>query len=426
MFLEIGVEWSEMQAFLSKRKKDIVKWLLVAVKSDNTVYVKSIVERMMQLNVDWPELAIILKSATTDLNNLSKLDEGDMSLNELDDLMRIEQNFNKNEIYYALMLIAKNKFTVVDHPDIGYLLDDQQERIKEFMLYRLERKDVFEFIRIVGMLKSTRIGWTWPTELAEQRKHDVVKLLLSLRINPYSDPELLLDLAWILKKNGISWPELDTIERSVRSDSRQINESDDEYDDQSDPLYNTIYELFDSPNFMDVFDLPYIYDVERLQQNPEIKTLFYENMQAIGEEVAKSIIDEQSVIVLNKVVNGLIAFGIELPNRDLQATLKPYTKDIKNILVSLFIDSGPSSTMYIKQACDSLKQLGMNIDSEKVVDFNANKATIITFLLQTIKNTEYQEDVISYIDSLRQIGADWPELSIIEKSVRSDINQNDS
>ena len=217
MLLEIGVNWPEMQAFLSKRKTGIVKWLLNAVKEDHTPYVKSIVEKMVRLNIDWPELAIILKSANAELKNPSELDEGDMSSSELDDWMRIEQNFNSNQIYYALLIIDKNDFNVVRNPDIGYLLDSQQDNIREFMLHRLERKDVFEFIRIADMIKSTRIGWTWPTDLIEQKKPEVVKLLLTMILNPYADPELVLDLSWMLGKLGTQWPELSIIEKSVRS-----------------------------------------------------------------------------------------------------------------------------------------------------------------------------------------------------------------
>lgn len=220
MLLEAGVDWPEMQAFLLTRKSNIVKWLLIAVREDNTPYVKSIVERMLKLNINWPELSIILKSANTELKNPSELDEGDMSANELDDWMRIEQNFDTNQIYYALLLIDKNDFNVVKQPDIGYLLDGQQDNIREFMLHRLERKDVFEFIRIADMIKSTRIGWTWPTALIEQKKTEIVKLLLSMVLNPYAEGELVLDLSWMLGKLGIAWPELSIIEKSVRSDNK--------------------------------------------------------------------------------------------------------------------------------------------------------------------------------------------------------------
>lgn len=220
MMLEIGIDWPEMQAFLSKRKTGIVKWLLNAVKEDHTPYVKSIVERMLRLNINWPELSIILKSANAELKSPTELDESDMTLQQLDDWARIEQNFNSNQIYYALLLIDKNDFNVVKHPDIGYLLDGQQDNIREFMLHRLERKDVFEFIRIADMIKSTRIGWTWPIELIEQKKTEVVKLLLSLILNPYAERELVLDLSWMLGKLGIQWPELSIIEKSVRSDNK--------------------------------------------------------------------------------------------------------------------------------------------------------------------------------------------------------------
>ncbi len=218
--LDAGVDWSEMQIVLSTRKKDIVRWLLDASKKQHTAYVKKVTDELIALNVNWPELGIILKSANAELNRPTELDEGDMSSSELDDLMRIEQNFNANQIYYALLLIDKNDFNVVKHPDIGYLLNDQQANIREFMLHRLERKDVFEFIRIADMIKSTRIGWTWPTELIEQKKPEVVKLLLSLVLNPYAESELVLDLSWMIGKLGIEWPELSIIEKSVRSDSK--------------------------------------------------------------------------------------------------------------------------------------------------------------------------------------------------------------
>lgn len=419
--LDIGIDWPEFTQYLDNKKPKIIKWFLTALTQDGEVYLTNTIPGLIKRGLNWPELHVILKGATSEVKKYKDLDESDMSLAELDDFMRIEQNFNRNEIYYALLLIDKNDFNVVKHPDIGHLLDDQQSNIREFMLHRLDRKDVFEFIRIADMLKSTRIGWTWPAELVEQKKRDVIKLLLSLRINPYSDPEVLLDLSWMLKKIGIAWPELDAIEKSVRSETKNIAESDDDDDDKH--IYNVVYELFDSPNFMDVFDLPYMYAAETLRQDPEVKTLFYENMDSISKKIVESIVDDQSTILLGDVVRGLDAFGIELPNRAMQTALKPYAKKIEMSLVSTFIETGPRIIAYIKQACDQLKRLGLNIDANKIVNINTNKTQIITHLLQTIKDGEYIEDAVNYIESLRRLGADWPELSIIEKSVRKDIGQ---
>lgn len=218
---DIGVDWPEFSQYVDDKKPKIIKWLLTMLIEENDVYLTNVIPQLIKRGLDWPELHVILKSAIADVDEYKDLDESDMSLAELDDYMRIEQNFNRNEIYYALLLIDKNDFNVVKYPDIGHLLDDQQNNIREFMLHRLDRKDVFEFIRIADMLNSTRIGWAWPAELVEQKKHNVIKLLLSLTVNPYSDPELPLDLSWMLKKIGIAWPELDIIEKSVRTDINQ-------------------------------------------------------------------------------------------------------------------------------------------------------------------------------------------------------------
>ena len=219
--LDIGVDWPEFAQYLNNKKPKIIKWMLTTLKQDGEVYLSNVIPTLIKRGLDWPELRIILKSANIEVEHYKDLDESDMSSAELDDFIRIEQNFNRNEIYYALMLMDKNDFTVVNQPDLGYLLDDQQHNIREFMLHRLDRKDVFEFIRIASMLKSSRIGWTWPTELIEQKKHAVIKLLLGLRISPYIEQELMLDLIWMLKKIGIDWPELSIIEKSVRSEIKK-------------------------------------------------------------------------------------------------------------------------------------------------------------------------------------------------------------
>jgi hypothetical protein len=218
---DIGVDWPEFTQYLDNKKPKIIKWMLITLTQEGETYLTNAIPMLLNRGVDWPELHVILKSATIEVEKYRDLDESDMSVVELDDYMRIEQNFNRNEIYYALLLIDKNDFDVVKHPDIGYLLDDQQDNIREFMLHRLDRKDVFEFIRIANILKSSRIGWTWPAELIEQKKHEVIKLLLGLRLSPYSEPELLLDLSWMLKKSGIDWPELSIIEKSVRTDIKK-------------------------------------------------------------------------------------------------------------------------------------------------------------------------------------------------------------
>jgi hypothetical protein len=417
---DIGVDWPEFVQYIDDNKPKIIKWMLKVLTEEGETYLTNVIPMLIDRGLDWPEFQVILKSARSEVEKYKDLDESDMSASELDDYMHVEQNFNRNEIYYALLLIDKNDFNVVKHPDIGYLLDDQQFNIREFMLHRLDRKDVFEFIRIADMLKSTRIGWTWPAELVEQKKHDVIKLLLSLRINPYSDPEILLDLSWMLKKNGIVWPELDTIEKSVRSETKNLNETEEDDDDQ---IYNIIYELLDSPNFMSVFDLPY--NAEKLRRNPEVKTLIYDNIEDIGKAIVQSIEDETLFNILNDVVNGLDKFGIELPNRDLQAILTPYVAEIELELTQMLVENGNTAIRYIKQACNSLKRLGINLDAEKFSNADFNKQNIMILLLKLIKNSEDAEDALEHIETLRQLGVDWPELSIIEKSLKTDINQND-
>jgi hypothetical protein len=418
--LDIGIDWPEFTQYLDDKKPKIIKWLLTALTQDGEVYLTNTIPGLIKRGLDWPELHVILKGATSEVEKYKDLDESDMSLAELDDYMRIEQNFNRNEIYYALLLIDKNDFNVVKYPDIGHLLDDQQNNIREFMLHRLDRKDVFEFIRIADMLKSTRIGWTWPAELVEQKKREVVKLLLSLRINPYSDPEVLLDLSWMLKKIGIAWPELDAIEKSVRSETKNLNESDDDDDNR---VYNVVYKMFDSPYFMYVFSLSSSFSIKELRKNPEVKTLFYKNMPAIGKEIVRSIIKDQTDHTLTYVINGLTDFGIILPNNELRAVLKKYKSKIKKTLVYEFIDGGPGAATFVNSVCNKLKQLGIDINAEKIVDININKTQIIIHLLQTLKHEQGIGYIITYIESLRRLGADWPELSIIEKSVRKDMGQ---
>ena len=215
---DIGVDWPEFAQYLNNKKPKIIKWMLKVLIEEGETYLTNVIPMLINRGVDWPELHVILKSARVEVEKYIDLDESNMSGAELDDYISIEQNFNRNEIYYALMLMDNNDFNVVDHPDLGYLLDDQQDNIREFMLHRLDRKDVFEFIRIADMLKSSRIGWTWPVELIEQKKHTVIKLLLGLRLSPYIETELLLDLLWMLKKSGIDWPELSIIEKSARTD----------------------------------------------------------------------------------------------------------------------------------------------------------------------------------------------------------------
>lgn len=216
---EVMPPYADILAMLQGHKPGIMKRVLRYVKfydqDEVHRYVPKMIAALKGFGVDWPELNVVSKSLRSDIK------ESDMSSSELDDFFNIERNFNANQIYYALLLIDKNDFNVVKHPDIGYLLDDQQDNIREFMLHRLDRKDVFEFIRIANILKSSRIGWTWPDELIEQKKHEVIKLLLGLRISPYSEPELLLDLSWMLKKNGVTWPELSIIEKSVRTDIKK-------------------------------------------------------------------------------------------------------------------------------------------------------------------------------------------------------------
>jgi hypothetical protein len=204
---------------LPEHKHGIMKRILRYIKNydqeEVNRYVPKMVAALRYFGVDWADLDVVSKSLQSDIK------ESDMSSSELNDFFNIERNFNSNQIYSALLLIDKNDFTATRHSDIAEILDDQQDNIQEFMQHRLDRKDVFEVIRMFDIVQSTKIGWTWPKQFLEQHKHDVIKLLLIAVVNPYGDPELSLELAWMLKKNGITWPELSIIEKSVRTDIKK-------------------------------------------------------------------------------------------------------------------------------------------------------------------------------------------------------------
>jgi hypothetical protein len=216
---EVMPSYADILAMLQSHKPGIMKRVLRYVKfydqDEVHRYVPMMIAALKGFGVDWPELNVVSKSLRSDIK------ESDMSSSELDDFFNIERSFNSNQIYSALLLIDKNDFTATRYPDIAAILDDQQDNIQEFMLHRLDRKDVFEVIRIFDIVQSTKIGWTWPKQFVEQYKHDIVKLLLIAVINPYGDSELALDLAWMLKKNGVTWPELSIIEKSVRTDIKK-------------------------------------------------------------------------------------------------------------------------------------------------------------------------------------------------------------
>lgn len=199
-----GISWPELVALLQTHKELIVKVMLVKYKN---FYKKTdilpFVKKLREIGIEWPELAMIEKSAKADLQ------ESDNPAVTPQEQYVIDLLF-PGSFYRAILSLYT--WNVVSKP-IQAAIERQKTKFLAYLTECVIVKENFStFFRGVLVLRHQQIAWPEIDELVEASKRPfIIKLLTKLK--DHEDSTDLLYIESVIKdaKRVVNWPELKII-----------------------------------------------------------------------------------------------------------------------------------------------------------------------------------------------------------------------
>jgi hypothetical protein len=377
----------ELKNLLEKHRSMIVEKLLEFAENNPSMLTMDL-SIINQLGLDWPELKTDVYRAYED-HLLNKFDK----------------SYNVKTLYRLLREIKEHGHTVKDFPRLLKVADSFKEQllfyndtqISDMIWAMLE-----SYMTNVDRFKS--IGLPWP-ELNEpdayarsvlnSRKQDTVKRLLQDLKS--SAPEYPLKDIAALRVVGVDWPELDVIERSLKTDianKRQINETQqspfdatlvDQLNTLLPKLLRTRVEYLNNRFYFGPF-IDFMFDV--------VKAKFSEAKKQRVFELLEPVVLESIDSYISSMKDPTFAFRHFMDYFEKLLTLAQYT----------------------------------DYDYSAVID--RNKASILKMVLASVRVYMNEPDNIghwsryqSYVGLAKLIkswGLTWPELDKIVRSLASD------
>jgi hypothetical protein len=377
----------ELKNLLEKHRSMIVEKLLEFAENNPSMLTMDL-SIINQLGLDWPELKTDVYRAYED-HLLNKFDK----------------SYNVKTLYRLLREIKEHGHTIKDFSRLLQVADSFKEQllfyndtqISDTIWAMLE-----SYMTNVDRFKS--IGLPWP-ELNEpdayarsvlnSRKQDTVKRLLQDLKS--SAPEYPLKDIAALRSVGVDWPELDVIERSLKTDianKRQINETQqspfdatlvDQLNTLLPKLLRTRVEYLNNRFYFGPF-IDFMFDV--------VKAKFSEAKKQRVFELLEPVVLESIDSYISSMKDPTFAFRHFMDYFEKLLTLAQYT----------------------------------DYDYSAVID--RNKASILKMVLASVRVYMNEPDNIghwsryqSYVGLAKLIkswGLTWPELDKIVRSLASD------
>ena len=223
-------KYPAVKELVNSYKTDIIKGMLTFLSRPDTPFlidartsVQFNIDTIRSVGLEWPEFAIIERSI-----NSKQLKENNYDDLEYDD-------HNKPDIKGATQYIydVKNDFDKFGELPINGIMNDLEfrynlDRNSIDQVLQLIKSDIIIYINtefgkggysIYGAIrrldKLHRGGINWPEmyRMLDNQKHNIVKYMLEqIKINVSG---MIMEMAIILTRMGVSWPELVVINRSI-------------------------------------------------------------------------------------------------------------------------------------------------------------------------------------------------------------------
>lgn len=410
-----GATWSELPSMLEQNKAKVIKGLLILVKEDVDYVAIRQIRALRDADVNWPELGMIHKSIAigNEPLNESRLPALDALLPTIDsqiarsikldvDKMRTSMErighrpivqFLSDISVYALTIGKAKLVEVVEATKplmLGYIEHILSMYNRAFADHS-ESEPLYWTLKSIARLKR-RVGVTWPEldSLLETYKTGIVKTCLKQA--KMADAYSIEDLEGLLEQLndiGVDWPELAIIKKSLSTgitESREVTAAD--LGDATNPELRTAARF--ATQLVHKMNMGYIFAIAN----------------TLGEMRTYMLDNNAQRLVLNAIEPEIVEYITYLLDKSLEPNLPAQ-------LVTDALGSALHSILLVKNIGMDTTELDRLITSKKV--------QIVRTILFVLKNSNYIAapiEIISALSSLKELGYDWPEIEIIQKSLK--------
>lgn len=376
--------WPEMKAAIDECKDQILPMILKLIRDKHEEEAGRYVKILRDLEITWPELRIISGSLleSTDVD-----DQKAQGRQMIIDILRKKANDSSRGIFYMMYHLDDWGLNLKDWPEIRSIIDDR----KEFLMREILK------------------GLTVPTDMDNAIDYAGF-------------------MAKRMKKIGVTWPELDVIERSVSKD--RIEETDD--------LPGLI-----RPDLSHYSEEEQIAAVRRY-------TPILQNFPNATDRVKKAAVETNpfSIGYLDDQSEELQLIAIEKSTGALRAIKNPTDKvawralkasassirDLKNPSAEMqmhAVSRYPELIKYIKNPTPEVQIEVFSKEPKWIISTSALSPTIwkddnvknavMRYVLTALKEGD-PVTAKDMVDQMVKHGCDWPEIEIMAYSIDSELD----
>jgi hypothetical protein len=251
MIKDMELPWDSVDSWWADHKPDIIKPLLIMVKKgwwDEAIETINHIDHVLKgrLHLQWPELAIIRKSADAewerkkaqwaDLDELDENDdEGPMVRMSSPDQQIVDRMYRRmREGSYMALYDAISELEERRMPDhmIEELLSPQAGSIVRWLDSKI-KEGLYQYKIVEQMWKLLEMGARWPSLVQLFNKHKALivrSMLTQIKAADSMDLEDLEGHLRQLSELGMTWPEMAVISNSVNAELDRIYSIDESGD----------------------------------------------------------------------------------------------------------------------------------------------------------------------------------------------------
>lgn len=394
-------DWPEVREWLDGKKDQLIRDLLANLKEgrDGQSTADFTLTRMRKIGLDWPELNIIERSLHADRPDLKnkEVDEAEKVQTTTDKIMMSMLRLMEEGKPFAL----ENAITQLENLDYGdreilKFLSKHDENISDWADDLLASNAGHNRYRQLDQVMNlVEIGATWPSLISVLNKHKdvIVRHMLTHLSKAGEDMEWIIDNmdGWCkkLRKAGISWPELNVIEKSVDRELTRI---------------------------VGRYDVDEQHDIDKRLARNVSKPLSRWISDEVKEKVENYMMGTQGTMALRRLATDLADYSLtpEEMERFTRDARKFFHADLARKLKHMV--SVPLGDMV------ALNKIGLFDDRMREL-LNGAREMIVRGLLLTAKDEGVHRAYHVGVEPLKSFGIDWPELDAIEKSHASEYKR---
>jgi hypothetical protein len=365
---------------LDEYKNSIIKSLLESMRHQAFDVILHEIDIMRSINIAWPELKAIRRNARYELNKHKNIDEATfISTKKETNLENIKYFLNWNRISTACDILRDGKMTIRNYKGLGKILNEFETQILNTITYYIDDTTYHGLaITCATAIQDTGVKWPQLYKMIESRKSRLVeRLLRCIKGEYYHDTAVS---AHNLQKLHVTWPELDIILNSLKHNAKTLSD----IDESEEPT-------------------------EKMKENLQHAFIAMLNNEDY-----------------NLIANAFERFNVNTSNSP--ELMRKVTREKQYILHRLDINLDDININYINMGCYIIKNFRLaGLDWPEFTTLLEDKKhelikRILKRILTSVDISQTTRWLILNVTQLRTV-VDWPELDVIEKSLRHESDK---